>query len=158
DRDCIYLIDVKAQKELCQLDSKKNGNEELAFTPDGALLVSGGFSNLNGHFPDGKIRVWRVADGKLMQTLNRVPEVEGLCMALSLDGKTVALGGCAFSVQLWELASGKSLFQEFEGHYSETACFAFSPDGKTLASGGEVSPILLWSTPNWKRSGELPGS
>jgi WD40 repeat protein len=56
-------------------------------------------------------------------------------VALSPDGKTLALAGGGGAVELWDVLTGKKR-AGLEGHVGGVLSVAFSPDGKTLASAG----------------------
>jgi WD40 repeat protein len=79
-------------------------------------------------------------------------------MALSRDGKTVALGTVYDAIRLWDVGTGKELFTEFEGHDAPVLCVGFTPDGKTLVSGGDNVQTRLWDTANWKQTRQLKAS
>jgi WD40 repeat protein len=79
-------------------------------------------------------------------------------MALSRDGKTVALGTVYDAIRLWDVGTGKELFTEFEGHDAPVLCVGFTPDGKTLVSGGDNVQTRLWDTATWKQTGQLKAS
>jgi WD40 repeat protein len=79
-------------------------------------------------------------------------------VALSPDGKTVALGTVGTVLRLWDVATGEELFADRQGHDSGINALAFSPDGKTLASGGDFRQTFLWDWASKKRIGNLPVS
>lgn len=117
----------------------------VAFSPDGAMLISGSW--------DGLIKLWDVVDGGAKLKMNRVlkgkwDEVESV--AFSPDGATIAgLGmgwdGAPFgAVTFWDRdgGRGRSLFQT----PGKLDAMSFSADGKTLATaGGEGRAVSLWS-------------
>ncbi len=78
-------------------------------------------------------------------------------MALSPDGKTVALGTVWNAIKFWDVGSGKQLFTEFQGHFSQINSMAFAHDSKLLASAGGNGPIQLWNALNWRPMAILPG-
>jgi dipeptidyl aminopeptidase/acylaminoacyl peptidase len=101
----------------------------VAFLPDGNLVC------LNG---DGSASVWDVAARTERRRLER-PPIHFTAMALSPDGRTLALGGADRQartgwVTLWETATGRE-GDAWRGP-REVHALAFSPDGKTLAVGG----------------------
>jgi len=136
------LWDVATGKELWSTTLKDStavpGNGpawNVAFSPDGKLLVVGGNPVC-------------VFDLKSKKEIRRF-EVSG-SFALSPDGRILASG--ATPVRLWSLATGKDLGQVPGGDV-----FAFSPDGKTLATVSfERKPtISLWEMATLKERQRL---
>jgi WD40 repeat protein len=62
-------------------------------------------------------------------------------IALSPDGRTVAVGGLKVAVA--DVEQGKPLGW-LPAHKRLTTVLAFSPDGRTLATGGTDGTVLLW--------------
>ncbi len=68
--------------------------ESFDFSPDGTMLVTGSWDN--------SVRLWRVSDGKELQTwLGHSTFVESV--AFSPDGKLVASGSLDNTVRLWQV-------------------------------------------------------
>ena len=63
-------------------------------------------------------------------------------MALSPDGKKLAIGGDGGRLELWD-TTGVGNKATLVGHTGDITRVLFSPDGKTLASGGEDKKIRL---------------
>ena len=61
----ITVWDVASRKLLCSLEDHRNAVRALAVTPDGRMLISGG--------ADGTIRLWDLAGGNLLATLQILP-------------------------------------------------------------------------------------
>jgi WD40 repeat protein len=122
-------------------------NQGLAFSADGTMLFSGS----QEYRP---ILVWDVATG---QERSRLPGKQRVfCLALSADGKTLAVGGADAQIDLWDVATGKPLLT-FDGPRGRIFCAVFSPDGKVLATGGDDPAIRLWRTDTWQEIGQLAG-
>jgi RNA polymerase sigma factor (sigma-70 family) len=143
----VKLLDSASGKTLGELKDTK-GPRDLAFTPDGSRLV------FYDH-EEGGIHIWDIATKKSVHALKGRLH-PGSSMALSPDGKVVALGTHSSVIRLWETDSGKELFTEHQGHESTIKDLVFSPDGKTLASTAELAPIVLWDTSTWQKKGALP--
>jgi WD40 repeat protein len=144
--NAIYLYDVEKGAERARLPGHPTGGvRRVAFTPDGARLVSGGF--------DGHVRVWDLATLKELRSF----KVEGgtvYSLSLSRDGKTLATAG-RDGLKLWDLATGKELPREAMNKHSCVAV-AFAPDGKIVASGdGET--VKLWEVVTGKEVQQLKG-
>jgi WD40 repeat protein len=100
----------------------------VAFSPDGKKLIA--VEN------DETAHVWDPATG---QELHALKGGNGFGIALSPDGKTLAVGaagGRTQQVVLWDLTSGKRVRDIGESERSVAAlALAFSPDSKVLAAG-----------------------
>jgi RNA polymerase sigma factor (sigma-70 family) len=146
----VRLWDVGTGKPGRLLGKHQGGLWQIAFSPDGRLVASGG----RGHV----IRVWDVSNGKEVRQINDVAgEVWSLCF--SPDSKALACGTYPDGIvtakpalHLWDLDSGKE-HCHFNMHFSFVTGLAFSPDGKTIASGDrnrEGCFAHLWDTPTGK--------
>jgi len=101
---------------------------QLAFTPDGAFVFVGD--------SDGYVQLWEVATGKRMLTYRvaDLRDIEGL--AVSPDGKLLAISSDSNELLLWDWQSGAS--PKVVGPRRRYLGLAFSPDGKILAAGGDT--------------------
>jgi WD40 repeat protein len=83
----------------------------------------------------------------------------GPAMALSPDGRSLALEGDNGGVDIWEIASRKTRYH-LAGHQGGIVAMAFSPDGLKLATAGEDETVLVWAIDevvksrfNWQTNG-----
>ena len=106
----------------------------LALSPDGKVLVTGGY--------DQKIRLWDVTNGaeiKLLKGHNG--SVNGL--AFRPDGKVLASASADRTVKLWSMPDGARLDTLSQPLKEQTAVL-FSADGGQLYGVGMDSRIRVW--------------
>lgn len=116
----------------------------LAFTRDGKHLLSVS--------KDKTLRVWDVNSGDLLDTM-RVPIGLGrrgslYALAVSPDGKTVAVGGHtphseAYRLYLIDLPARK-IVGTLAGHEKTIVAAVYSPDGARLVSTSEDHTARIW--------------
>jgi serine/threonine protein kinase/WD40 repeat protein len=104
-----------------------SGYTALAMDTTGKTLASGG--------PDGDIKLWSAADGKLLRDWNG-HSGSVFQLTFSPDGKMLASGGGGDWLVKWWDAAGGTLRGTFEGHNEQIRGLAFAADGKTLFTGG----------------------
>jgi WD40 repeat protein len=124
----VAVFDTLTGNRVAQLESKLTSTRRVAIAQDGrriCLLSSGGLSG-------AELEVYELATGKLQAQL----ELHGQfwAMALSPDGRTVAIGGPSAHVQLWDTATGA-----VQGlpRTPGVDALAFSADGRVLVFGNE---------------------
>jgi uncharacterized caspase-like protein len=117
----------------------------VTFSPDGALLASGGWGRpvrIRDAFTNGLVRELRSAGPSIYD------------LAFSLDGALLATGGRDGTVGLCEVASGKKVRSRKPGGAAVRAV-AFSPDHELLLSAHEDGVARLWDVPALGRVREL---
>ena len=116
----------------------------MAISPDGTMLAS--ISR------DTTAKLWRVADGAVLQTMVEVGSFDGPYsggpVAFSPDGSLLAtsLSGTD-NLGMWRITDG-SLLHALNANVGGVNAVAFSPDGTLLASaggfGGAGTSIKIW--------------
>jgi WD40 repeat protein len=64
-------------------------------------------------------------------------------MALSPDGRLLAVGGFGGALQIWDAATFQPV-RKLAGHKQAVAGMSFSPDSRLLATGSFDQTIKLW--------------
>ena len=142
----ITLFDLRTNAVIRLLRGHEDVIDALAFSPDGARLVSGS--------ADTTMRVWQVATGECCQQLHG--HTQAVCgVAFSPDGLRVASASLDHSAGVWDIETGARAFT-LTGHTAEVRSVAWSPDGKTIATGGDDQLIRLWDAHDGRLLQTLP--
>ena len=112
----------------------------LSFSPDGKLLASGGGVPSRS----GELKVWNVADGKLVcsNTESHSDTISGI--SFSPDGEFIATAGTDRFVKVFNM-EGAVLERSFEGHTNHVLDVAWRADGFVLASAGADQVVKEWN-------------
>ncbi len=113
----------------------------LAWSADGTRLAAAG--HLDGVINSKKGVLFLGDLGTARPPLPTIrTDAPADAVALSPDGKTLAVPAGDGRVQLWEVATGK-VRHTFVGHRYSPLALAFSPDGRLLATSA-VDGLLIW--------------
>src|ERR1017187_10149070 len=134
-----------------------NKVESVAFSPDGREALTGS--------EDGTARLWNIATGDLIRTLNcnegvrpgtidtagnarGTPIRKGssnavYSVAFSPDGRQILTGSWDQTARLWDAATGREI-RRFLGHTARVSSVAFSPDGRQILTGSWDQTARLW--------------
>ena len=119
----------------------------LAWSPDGQMLVSGGY--------DKVIKFWNPATGELIRSLDG-HQGWVVSLAFSHDGKILASGSYDRTIRLWNVADGIER-SKLAGHMATVRALAFSHDDKLLASGSADRTVRLWDAASGQQQAVLAG-
>ncbi len=134
----IQLWDPATGRELRRLEGFEGKVLRLAYSPDGAILASGG--------QDGTVRLWDPTTGKEIRCW-KASAMAVNALAFSPDGKVLVSGGTwDHAIRLWDPAAGKEI-RPATGHTGGVDFLRFSPDGKTLFSFAKDCKLLTWDLP-----------
>lgn len=130
----IYVWDTASGKQERRFMGHRGGVFAVAFSPNGKMLASSGAK-------DGKIRLWDVATGKELHTLDAGASSNWL--AFSPKDKVLASAGGKV-IRLWNTDEGIE-DRQLEGHRDNITGIAFRPDGEELASVSQDKTLRLWN-------------
>lgn len=116
-----------------------NAQPDVAFSPDGRLLATGGYGNAAG--------LWDAVRGKRIRTLPMGRVEGGLTVLFSHDGRTLAVGNRNSTTRLFDVVSGKVLHTLPK---TSSHGLAFHPSDKKLAVAYVDGSIGVWDTATGK--------
>ncbi|KAK5718094.1 hypothetical protein LTR17_015882 [Elasticomyces elasticus] len=121
---------------------------DLAFTPDGSVLVSGSVNPW--------VRRWSVESGSPLPKWHaQTDKVSSI--AISPDGELLASGSDDSTIAVWKIRSSEIRYT-LTGHTNWINAVTFSPDGSLLATGSMDETIRLWDASTGQELGVLRGS
>jgi WD40 repeat protein len=122
----VRLLDLDTGAQRRELPDGLGGAASLAFSPDGATLVSANFDN--------DVRIWKTRTGELVR---KIEDLTGAMFASSFtsNSEELVMGGLDETVYILD---GKTfaLKRTLKGQGETIAALAISPDGRTLVTGG----------------------
>lgn len=131
----IWRWDWSGQQKV-ELSGHDSWVRAMAFTPDGATMLSGGY--------DGRL-VWWPVGAEQPTPARTIDAHQGWVrsVAVSPDGSLVASAGNDNLVKLWNTTDG-SLVRTLAGHDRYVYNVAFHPAGKDLVSGDLMGNLVHW--------------
>ena len=112
-----------------------SGIRSVAITPDGSKVITGS--------ENGTVKIWSMADGTLIASLNLMPGFDGIYhIEISPDGSRFVTVQCN-NVRIWNIDG--SLVAPLSGTTDEHLySFRISSDGSTCAAGFDHGIVKMW--------------
>jgi RNA polymerase sigma factor (sigma-70 family) len=141
-RVCFW--DAQTGKPLRKFTPHQGTVTCVIFSPDGKQLITSGWDDPKEF--KSLVHVWDLATNKVVRETTGDGRFWSGSVALSPDGKTIAVSGGFNVVSLTDIATGQKTDFTCDGIQDYTSAVAFSPDGKMLASGGGKL-VRVWDVP-----------
>jgi len=109
------------------------------FGPQGKLLATGGGEPSRS----GEIKIWNVADGKLVRAFQDPHSDTVFSLEFSPDGQFIASAAADRFAKIFNVADGK-LVRPLEGHTHHVMGISWRCDGRMLATSGADNVIKVW--------------
>jgi len=140
------ILDVIALQTILSARGDRDGQplrwQKVIFSPSGDIVYGLG--------SDHRVHVWDVISAKKIRTMGQTSDWTD-AMALSLDGKRLAVGSTDYWVAVWDLTVDHQLYLLEEDFEDSIMSLAFSHDGRVLASGDGSGSIMLWDISNGRK-------
>jgi RNA polymerase sigma factor (sigma-70 family) len=130
----VGLWEVASGQHKHMLDGHRHYVIDMAFSPDGRLLVSAGEKE--------SAFVWETATGKRVAALPDGLPIGTSAVAFSRNGRFLATALPEGPIRLWEVATWTAR-NEFKGHRDRPTALTFAPGGQLL-SGSLDTTVLAW--------------
>lgn len=134
-------------QKVRECEGHTNNIRDVAFCPDGQLLVSGS--------DDNTVRLWDVEGAQEIQCFKGHPSWV-MSVTFSPDGTLVGSSSFDGSVRLWDVANGEQV-RELPANKSIDYIIQLTPDGKWLAQGTTDHTVVLSDLNNGQEKQQLQG-
>ena len=143
--DPIAIPTLEAVPNLAPLDAKLGRNTLTQTTPAAVLCatLSPDEQTLAAGFADQKVRVWTLADNKLIEGVGHKGPVSAV--TFNPQGTQFLTAGFDQTLQIWPIPLVDKPTKAFPGHERWVRRVAWLPDGQRFVSAGDDHTVRLWN-------------
>ncbi|RUS32323.1 WD40-repeat-containing domain protein [Jimgerdemannia flammicorona] len=131
--DKSYLWRADTGDQMFELTGHTDSVTAVGFNTTGEYVASGGM--------DGKVKVWKVATGELLATVDGPDEI--VWLNWHSKGNILLAGATDSTIWMWGMPSGKFM-NVFSGHSASVTAGLFTPDGKKIVSVSGDGSLIVW--------------
>ncbi|KZP17812.1 WD40 repeat-like protein [Athelia psychrophila] len=131
---------------LKTLEGHKDWVRAVAYSPDGAHIVSGS--------DDNTIRIWDAETGEAVGEPLRGHSATIMAIVYSPDGRHIVSGSKDKTIRIWDAETGEAVGEPLIGHTEPIWAIAYLPDGAHIISGSDDNTIRRWDAVTGKAVGE----
>jgi WD40 repeat protein len=151
----VWVWDAGAGRLVQQFDVGHREVNQVAFTPDGSLLVVA-----EGFGDGGSVVFWNTRTHRVVGRF-RVDQAGVFALDVGDDGRTIATAGMTAGVRLWDVGDGTKLSRigpSFTGLSGIANTVDLSPDGAELVGADVAGSVVLWDVATETQLGDrFPG-
>lgn len=139
--NAVILYSATSGKKITSFPVSEHRAGRADFSPNGTLLAVS-----ENRWPlASNIKVWRIADGKLMHKWELIPNISFGGVCFSSDGKLLAFANRDNSIRIMDLAMGKEVMT-LKGHGGKVNDIKFHMNDRMLISVSDDTSMRLWDT------------
>ncbi|HLP87578.1 MAG TPA: serine/threonine-protein kinase [Nostocaceae cyanobacterium] len=115
----------------------------IAFSPNGKMLVSGGWGSNHNTQGQRTIKLWDLSNMSLLTDFFESNKTI-YSVTFSPDGQTLVSAGADSIIRLWNIQA-RELINRLESHTKAVNSIIFSSNGKIIASASDDTTIKIWN-------------
>jgi WD40 repeat protein len=127
-------LSIMRSQSLNQGQPAGTSDSGAAFSPDGSQVATA-----DG---DGKVRVYSVATGNTVMTLD-AGDADATSVAFSPDGSEIVAGYSSGMTRVWDVSTRLQLTQ-LAGHTAQVEAVQFSHDGSEVVTASDDGTVRVW--------------
>jgi WD40 repeat protein/serine/threonine protein kinase len=132
----VKIWDAATSRVLAQIGATTTISS-VTTSPDGKHVVTG------YAYAAGQGKVWDLATGRELLTLQERRLSRLTCLAVTPDGRRVATGCSDGATRIWDLVGGRGTRTLLTGH-NDVYSLAVTPDGKRIITGSRDGTARVW--------------